>query len=187
MLGACVPRAVVIVVAEIPGRAGQDRPTAASADHAAGRHARSPDFAEPLMWLAVASLRARFRLRPGAHARLLSLVDYRASGVSSRDPNCERARFSPFAAKPWPLVGLSVAFHQLIGGMTQTGVFWDCGGVRRTPTKKPVGLARLDATASGLNISRGLWNCCDLMIHSVQGNVSVRAGVQPAKGDVVIA
>jgi hypothetical protein len=100
MFGAGVPRAVVVVVAEVPLHPRQDRPSAASADAAAGLDQRRPDFAQVLVIIAVPSL---------------------ASACNS----C----------------------HSLY--LLQTGVFSDWRGIRRTPTKKPVGRAQLDATASG--------------------------------------
>jgi hypothetical protein len=55
VLGSGVLRAVVVVVAEVPWLARENRPRAASAGHAAGCDQRLPDFAELLMRLTVAA------------------------------------------------------------------------------------------------------------------------------------
>jgi hypothetical protein len=187
VLGARVPRAVVIIVAEVPRLAWKNRPRAARADGSTGGDKRCPDFPQALVTLAITALRGRLRLRPDAHAKPLSHAGCLASAAASQGRDSCRGSFPPFAAKPWPLVGLSVAFHHLIGGMTQTGVFWDWRGVRRTPSKKPVGPGAVGCYGFG---TEHLTRFLELLRpHDPFGSRQriPRAGLQPAKGDVVIA
>jgi hypothetical protein len=56
VLGACVPRAVVVVVAEVPLHAGENRPRASRTDDPAGGDSTLPDLPQLLVTVAVPSL-----------------------------------------------------------------------------------------------------------------------------------
>jgi hypothetical protein len=88
MLGAGVTRAVVIVVAEIPGRPGEDRPTAASAVHDASLHPCNPALADSLVSGAVAAL-AGLTLQPDRPATSRA-SSCRASAPRTRAPRGPR-------------------------------------------------------------------------------------------------
>lgn len=80
MLGACVTGAVVVVVAEVPGLAGEDRSAAARAcNENAGLDLALPECAEALVVLAIAALccgwsPCHWRVRTVVPLRLLDVL-----------------------------------------------------------------------------------------------------------------